>query len=245
MAELSPGRMPRHVAIIMDGNGRWAAARGLTRTAGHAAGEHSLFDAVEGAVDLGIEWMTVFAFSTENWTRGDQEVAFLMEFAQGLLTRRLPDVQRLGIRVRFIGDLEDERIPCRLKDQFAETAEVTKTNTGLNFVFAFNYGSRAEIARSARRIAAAVAENREALDTIDEEALSAHLDLPAMPDPDLIIRTSGEVRISNFLLWQAAYSELVFIPVLWPDFNREVLADCIAEYQARERRFGKADDRHA
>ena len=225
---------PTHVAIIMDGNGRWANARGLERTAGHAAGEAALFDTVEGALEQGVGWLTVYAFSTENWTRGDDEVAFLMGFNEALLMRRRDEVNDLDIRVRFAGDQLDPRIPDSVKERMAETVELTAGNTSMELVFGFNYGGRGEIARAAQRLA------DEGVTEVTEEALAAHLDIPDMPDVDLLIRTSGEHRISNFLLWKAAYAELVFTDVLWPDFDRTTLADCIAEYHTRHRRFGSA-----
>jgi undecaprenyl diphosphate synthase len=227
---------PLHVAIIMDGNGRWAGARGLERTAGHAAGEAALFDTVEGALDLGVGWLTVYAFSTENWARSEDEVSFLMGFNESLLLRRRDEVNDLGIRVRFVGDNEDERIPASVRDRMTETAALTSANTAMELVFAFNYGGRDEIVRAARRLVA----DGVTKDAIDLEAVAARLDIPEMPDVDLLIRTSGEHRISNFLLWKAAYAEMVFSEVLWPDFDRAVLAECLAEYRRRHRRFGGA-----
>jgi undecaprenyl diphosphate synthase len=232
--------VPRHVAIIMDGNGRWANARGLPRIAGHAAGESVLFDVIEGAVDLGIEWLTVFAFSTENWSRSPEEVEFLMHFNEDLLLRRRHDLDDLGVRVVFIGDRDDARVPGRLRQHIADTEALTADNSRLNLVFAFNYGSRLEIVEAARRLAARAAAGEIDAQLIDAAAVAAHLYLPEMPDPDLVIRSSGEQRVSNFLLWQSAYSEFVFPRTLWPDFNREQLAACVDEYRRRERRFGSA-----
>jgi len=240
MSDLDPSRIPHHVAIIMDGNGRWAHQRGLPRTAGHAAGEHSLFDVVHGALDLGIGWLTVYAFSTENWTRSADEVEFLMEFNDSLLRRRRDEIHDLGVRVHFVGLGDDPRVPERVRRRMAETEELTAGNQRMRLVFAFNYGSRAEIAAAARAAAAEVAAGTLAAADVDEATLAARLYLPDMPDPDLVIRTSGEMRMSNFLLWQAAYAELVFTEVLWPDFYRQQLVDCIGEYQGRERRFGSA-----
>jgi undecaprenyl diphosphate synthase len=239
---VDPERLPRHVAIILDGNGRWANARGLHRTAGHAQGEPALFDVVHGALELGLEWLTVFTFSTENWNRDADEVAFLMEFNVDLLERRRDELDDLGVRVVFVGDHDDARIPPAVLERMRIAEEQTAGNTRLTMVYAFNYGGRTEIAHAARRIAAAAASG--ALDPadVDEAAVTARLYLPEMPDPDLLIRTSGEQRISNFLLWQSAYTEFVFTPVLWPDFDRAELARCIAEYQARDRRFGGAID---
>jgi undecaprenyl diphosphate synthase len=228
--------VPHHIAIIMDGNGRWAGARGLERTAGHAAGEAALFDTVEGALELGVAWLTVYAFSTENWSRAPDEVAFLMGFNESLLLRRRHEVHDLGIRVRFIGDQADDRIPDSVKARMAETAALTAGNTAMELVFAFNYGGRDELARAARRL---ISDGVTAA-SVDAAALAARFDIPEMPDVDLLIRTSGEHRISNFLLWKAAYSELVFTEILWPDFDRSTLAACIDEYHRRHRRFGKA-----
>ena len=220
----------------MDGNGRWAKARGLERTAGHAAGEAALFDTVEGALEQGVGWLTVYAFSTENWSRSAEEVAFLMGFNEALLMRRRDEVNDLGIRVRFIGDQTDDRIPPSVKGRMSETAAMTAANSAMQLVFGFNYGGRGEIVRAARRLTEAGVPAA----AIDEGTLAAFLDIPEMPDVDLLIRTSGEHRISNFLLWKAAYAEMVFTEVLWPEFDRTTLAACIADYHARHRRFGTA-----
>ena len=242
MAELDRDAVPRHVGIIMDGNGRWANARGLHRTAGHAAGEPALFDVIEGALDIGLEWLTVFTFSTENWGRDPEEVQFLMEFNVDLLERRRDDLHELGVRLLFMGDLADPRVPDAVRTRMDAAEVLTTDNRALNMVYAFNYGGRAEIAAAARRIAIeAVADDIDP-DAVSVESLSRRMYLPEMPDPDLIIRTSGEQRTSNFLLWQAAYAELVFTPVLWPDFDRDELVRCIVEYQQRDRRYGGAVD---
>ena len=234
--------VPRHVAIIMDGNGRWANARGLHRTQGHARGEPALFDVVHGALEMGIEWLTVYTFSTENWSREEYEVSFLMDFNVDLLERRRDELNDLGVRVRFMGDLEDPRIPPVLLDRIADAEALTRDNTTMNMVFAFNYGGRSEIVDAMKRIAAKVADGQMTPDSIDLDTVASHLYIPEMPDPDVVIRTSGEQRTSNYLLWEAAYSEYVFTPVLWPDFDRSELARCVAEYQARDRRFGGAVD---
>ncbi|MDJ0792288.1 MAG: polyprenyl diphosphate synthase [Acidimicrobiia bacterium] len=242
VAHLDSVAPPRHVAIIMDGNGRWANARGLHRTQGHAAGEPALFDVVHGALDLGIEWLTVYTFSTENWSRDEYEVSFLMDFNVDLLERRRNELDDLGVRVKFMGDLSDERIPPVLLERIADAEELTKDNTRMTMVFAFNYGGRTEIIDAVRAIAEKVAAGAVEPAAIDAHTLAGHLYLPDMPDPDLVIRTSGEQRTSNYLLWEAAYSEYVFTPVLWPDFDRHELARCVQEYQERERRFGGAID---
>jgi undecaprenyl diphosphate synthase len=241
VADLDLRRLPRHVAIIMDGNGRWAQRRGLKRTDGHAAGEEALFDTVEGALDIGLSWMTVFAFSTENWRRPLDEVRFLMGFNERLLEKRRDELHERGVRVRFVGR-RGGRVPARVRRRIEETEELTRRNTTMTLAFAFNYGGRAELVDATRAVARDVAAGRLDPDRIDERVLRRHLYATDMPDPDLLVRTSGEYRISNFLLWQLAYSELVFTDVLWPDFRREHLVAAIAEYQRRERRFGAVDE---
>jgi undecaprenyl diphosphate synthase len=234
---LDPARIPAHVAIVMDGNGRWAQQRGLKRTDGHAAGEEALFDTVDGALDIGLAWLTVFAFSTENWRRPLDEVRFLMNFNERLLVARRDDLHERGVRVRFIGR-RTGRVPGRVRRRIEETEALTHANRRLTLTFAFNYGGRAELVDATRAIAREVAAGRINPDKIDERVLHRHLYAPDMPEPDLLVRTSGEFRISNYLLWQLAYSELVFTDVLWPDFRREHLVEAIAEYQKRDRRFG-------
>ncbi len=234
-------RGPRHVAIIMDGNGRWAAARDMPRTFGHAAGEEALFDVVHGALAAGVEWLTVYTFSTENWSRSDDEVAFLMGFKEDLLSRRRDELHELGVRVLFLGDRDDPRVSDRLRQQIRAAEELTADDTAMTMVFAFNYGSRAEIVGAARAIGFEVAAGSLDPESIDETVVAKRMGIPEMPDPDLVIRTSGEQRISNYLLWQAAYSEFIFTDTLWPDFRTEHLMECIEEYRARERRYGGAE----
>jgi undecaprenyl diphosphate synthase len=229
--------MPKHVAIVMDGNGRWAERRGLKRTEGHAAGEEALFDAVEGALEIGLQWMTVYAFSTENWRRPLDEVRFLMNFNERLLVARRDELNEKQVRVRFIGR-RTGRVPRRVLRRIEETEALTERNRKLTLTFAFNYGGRAELADAVRVIAQEAAAGRLDPSKIDERTLHRHLYAPDMPDPDLLVRTSGEHRISNYLLWQLAYSELIFTDVLWPDFRRQHLWDAIEEFQQRERRFG-------
>jgi undecaprenyl diphosphate synthase len=243
LAGLDPERVPRHVGLILDGNGRWANARGLPRTAGHAAGEAALFDTVEGALEIGIQWLTAYTFSTENWSRSEEEVEFLMWFNEDLLTRRRDDLHAQGVRMLFAGDMADPRIPDRNRKHMAEAAEMTADNTDLSLVFAFNYGSRREIVDAARAVAMKVAAGEMSPDEIEEGTLAASLYIPEMPDVDLIIRSSGEHRLSNFLLWQAAYAEFYFPGILWPDFDRQALLDAVLDYQGRDRRFGGAEDR--
>jgi undecaprenyl diphosphate synthase len=238
LSAVDPDRVPRHVGLILDGNGRWANARGLERTAGHAAGEAALFDTVEGAIELGIEWVTAFTFSTENWARSAEEVEFLMWFNEDLLLRRRDDLHAQGVRMLFAGDMGDPRIPDRNRKHMAEAEQKTKDNTELHLVFAFNYGSRREIVEAARTLAATT----DPAD-FDEEAFAGALYVPDMPNVDLIIRSSGEHRLSNFLLWQSAYAEFYFPGILWPDFDRHALVDAVVDYQGRDRRFGGAEDR--
>ncbi|HSL25888.1 MAG TPA: polyprenyl diphosphate synthase [Acidimicrobiia bacterium] len=242
LSSLDRARIPRHVGLILDGNGRWANARGLPRTAGHAAGEAALFDTVEGAIEIGIEWLTAFTFSTENWERDPEEVEFLMWFNEDLLTRRRDDLHRQGVRMWFAGDLDDPRVPDRNRRHMAEAAALTAGNQRLHLVFAFNYGSRRELADAARGIAQEVAAGRLDPVAVDEGVVARHLYVPDMPDLDLVIRSSGEHRLSNFLLWQAAYAEFAFPGILWPDFDRHHLLEAVVEYQGRERRFGGAVD---
>jgi undecaprenyl diphosphate synthase len=217
----------------MDGNGRWATQRGLPRTEGHAAGEAALMDAVEGGLELGIGWLTVYAFSTENWRRPADEVRYLMGFNESLLKRRRDELHDKGVRIRFAGR-SDWRVPRRVVRRMEESAELTAGNKKLTLTIAFNYGGRAELVDAVR----ALVEAGTKPEKIDEKAIRSHLYHPDQPDPDLVIRTSGEHRMSNFLLWQIAYSELVFTEVLWPDFRREDLFEAVAEFQRRERRYG-------
>ena len=238
--DLDPRRIPRHVAIVMDGNGRWAKRQGLKRTEGHAAGEEALFDTVEGALEIGLEWMTVYAFSTENWRRPIDEVRFLMRFNESLLLRRRDDLNERGVRVRFIGR-RGGRIPRRVIKHIDDTEALTAHNRRMTLTFAFNYGGRAELTDAVRAIGHEVAAKQLDPGKIDERTIARHLYAPDMPDPDLLVRTSGEYRISNYLLWQSAYSEFVFTDVLWPDFRRQHLFDAVIEFQQRERRFGAID----
>jgi undecaprenyl diphosphate synthase len=217
----------------MDGNGRWASQRGLPRTEGHAAGEVALLDTVEGALDIGVQWLTMFAFSTENWRRPADEVRYLMGFNESLLLRRRDELHEKGVRIRFAGR-RDWRVPRRVLRRMDESVALTAGNRRMTLTMAFNYGGRAEIVDAVRRL---VADGVPA-DRIDERALRGRLYHPEMPDPDLVVRTSGEYRISNFLLWEIAYSELVFTDVLWPDFRRQDLFAAVCEYQRRERRYG-------
>ncbi|HWC11106.1 MAG TPA: polyprenyl diphosphate synthase [Acidimicrobiales bacterium] len=233
MDEIDPTRIPNHVGIVMDGNGRWAGKRGLPRTAGHAAGEEALFATVEGALELGLGWLTVYAFSTENWKRPPDEVRYLMRYNESLLLRRRDELHERDVRIRFLGR-RDWRVPRRLIRRMDEALELTAANRTMTLTIAFNYGGRAEIVDAVRRL---VADGVRA-ERVDERAIRTRLYDPEMPDPELVVRTSGEFRVSNFLLWELAYSELVFSDALWPDFRREHLFEAVREYQRRDRRFG-------
>jgi undecaprenyl diphosphate synthase len=233
VADLEGGPLPSHVACVMDGNGRWAARRGLARTEGHAAGEAALLDAVEGALDLGIPWITMYAFSTENWRRPADEVRYLMGFNESLLLRRRDELHDKGVRIRFAGR-RDWRVPKRVLRRMDESTELTAGNRRCTLTMAFNYGGRAEIVDAVRRLV----DDGVPMEKVDEKAIRRRLYFPDQPDPDLVIRTSGEHRISNFLLWQLAYSELVFDDVLWPDFRRGHLFAAVRDFQQRHRRYG-------
>ena len=227
---------PAHIAIIMDGNGRWAKARGLPRLAGHRAGVEALRNTVRVAPDFGIEWLTVYAFSSENWSRPKSEVSDLMGLLKLFIRRDLAELHQAGVRVRVIGDRNG--LQPDIGSLLGEAESLTRLNTALNLVIAFNYGGRDEIVRAGRRIAEAVAAGELAADAVTHELFAEHLDTAGIPDPDLVIRTSGELRLSNFLLWQAAYSEFVFLPCYWPDFGRNDLAEAIRIYASRDRRYG-------
>jgi undecaprenyl diphosphate synthase len=221
------------VAVIMDGNGRWAKRRGLPVAAGHRAGTKALRRTVEAAIELGVHDLTVYAFSTENWSRPAAEVEALMEIFGETIERELHDLAEQGVRVRFIG--RRDRAPADLRRRMEAMEDRTELNSRLNLWIAFDYGGRAELVEATRRLVESGVDPRE----IDENLIAANLHAPELPDPDLLIRTSGEVRISNFLLWQLAYAELYVTPVLWPDFNRRHLFEAILDFQRRERRFGR------
>jgi len=228
--------LPAHVAIIMDGNGRWASARGLPRLEGHRRGVEALRRTVRNAIDLGIDYLTVYSFSSENWRRPAEEVSDLMGLLKRFIRNDLADLHKINVRVRVIGSRV--RLSPEIRALLVEAENLTRENTGLTLVVAFNYGSRDEILQAAAKLAAEVASGRLAPDDVNEAALAARLDTAGVPDPDLVIRTSGEQRLSNFLLWQAAYAELVFTPVLWPDFDKAAFEAALAEYRSRERRYG-------
>jgi undecaprenyl diphosphate synthase len=228
--------VPRHIAIIMDGNGRWAAARGLPRSMGHRAGVDAVRRTVEACIARGVRHLTIYSFSSENWTRPKDEIDFLMGLMKRFIRRDLADLHKNNVRVLIIG--ERDNIDPEVLALIAEAEELTASNTTLDLVIAFNYGSRGEIAAAAQRLAREAVEGRIAPEDITPEHISERLDTRGLPDPDLLIRTSGEVRVSNFLLWQCAYAEMIFLDVNWPDFSREHLDAAIATYQARDRRYG-------
>jgi undecaprenyl diphosphate synthase len=227
---------PTHVAIIMDGNGRWAKARGFPRVAGHRAGVEALRRTVRAAPELGIRWLTVYAFSSENWSRPTSEVNDLMGLLKLFIRRDLAELHHAGVRVRIIGDRAT--LTSDIRALLEEAEALTKSNEGLNLVVAFNYGGRDEIVRAARALAIAVKKGELEPEAITAQSFADVLDTGDMPDPDLLIRTSGELRLSNFLLWQLAYAELVFLPCYWPDFSEEHLGEALAQFAARERRYG-------
>lgn len=232
----SPRAVPRHVAIIMDGNGRWAASRGLPRGEGHRRGVEALRKVVRGAGELGISYLTIFSFSSENWSRPASEIGDLFGLLKRFIRNDLAELHRDGVKVTVIGEragLEPD-IVALLK----EAEDLTRANTSMTLVVAFNYGSRQEIARASQRLAEEVAAGKRDPATITAELIESRLDTAGIPDPDLIIRTSGEQRLSNFLMWQAAYSEFVFVPAHWPDFDKAALQQAIDEYARRDRRFG-------
>jgi undecaprenyl diphosphate synthase len=230
--------VPNHVAIVMDGNGRWAKDRGLPRTAGHEAGEAALFDVVEGAIEVGVKWVSAYAFSTENWRRSPDEVRFLMGFNRDVIRRRRDEMHELGVRVRWAG--RRPRLWKSVIAELEEAEELTRRNKVCTLTMCVNYGGRAEIADAARLLAHDVAAGRVNPDKVDERVLARYLDEPDMPDVDLFMRTSGEQRTSNFLLWQSAYAELLFVPELWPDVDRRVLWRACESYARRDRRYGGA-----
>jgi undecaprenyl diphosphate synthase len=228
--------VPAHVAIIMDGNGRWAQMRGLPRAEGHRKGLEALRRTVHNAADLGIRYLTVFSFSTENWRRPPTEVSFLMGLMKRFVEKDLAELHAANVRVRIIGNRET--IGADIRQLITHAEEVTRDNQRMELLIAFNYGSRDELTRVARALASDVAKGLLDPAAVDEHAIASRLDTAGLPEPDLVIRTSGESRISNFLLWQAAYAEFVFTPVLWPDFDKRALEDALVAYSGRERKFG-------
>ena len=232
--------LPQHVAIIMDGNGRWANGRGLKRILGHRKGVEAVRCAVDAASSSGVRFLTLFAFSSENWKRPREEVDGIMDLILIFIQRELDNYHRKNMRFQMIGVRDG--VGTKVLEALQRAEDLTRNNTGLHVVVALNYGSRGEIAGAARALARQVLEGTITVEDIDEDAVTGSLDTAGLPDPDLIIRTSGEQRLSNFLLWQAAYAELVFLPCHWPDFSRQMFTDALAEYARRNRRFGKVDE---
>ena len=227
---------PRHIAIIMDGNGRWAKIRGLPRVMGHSSGVEAVRRTVKAAIELQIPYLTLYSFSSENWSRPAAEISELLGLMKRFIRRDLAELHKYNVRIHVIG--ERDNIEPELRGMILETEQLTAANTGLCLIIAFNYGSRTEITSAARKLCKRALDGEIGIDEITAEALSSELDTDGIPDPDLLIRTSGESRLSNFLLWQCAYAELVFIPEYWPDFSRDLLQGAIEEYANRERRFG-------
>ena len=229
-------RIPRHIAIIMDGNGRWAKKKGAMRIFGHRHAIQAVKDAIEGAENLGVEYLTLFSFSTENWSRPQEEVNALMELLVKTITDEVPMMMKNNIRLQSIGDINS--LPKSAYEKLAEAKNTTSKNTGLTVILALSYSGQWELTQAARHIAQKVSEGKLKLEDITQQVMADHLETRGIPDPELMIRTSGEYRLSNFLLWQLAYTELYFTPVLWPDFRREHLIAAIQDFQKRERRFG-------
>lgn len=238
--QIQADRIPQHVAIIMDGNGRWAKRQGLARMFGHRQGVETVHRITEAAAELGISYMTLYAFSTENWNRPKEEVDALMALLVDTIAKETPTLMKNNIRLQTIGDLR--RLPQITRERFVACIEETSVNTGLTLVIALSYSARWELIQAARKIATAVKDGNLLVEDINEEIISGYLTTSDMPDPDLLIRTSGELRISNFLLWQLAYSELYFTNCLWPEFTTEEFYRAIVDYQSRERRFGKTSE---
>lgn len=236
-------KIPTHIGLIMDGNGRWANARGLPRTEGHRAGERVLLDTVAGAVEAGVPYVSAYAFSTENWSRPPSEVKFLMGYSRDVIRRNAETLNSWNVRVRWIG--RRQRLWKSVLKEIERAEELTKNNTGTTLTLAINYGGRAEIADAARSLAQEVEQGKRKASSINEKAFARHLYAPDIPDIDLLIRTSGESRVSNFMLWQLAYAEIMVVPQPWPDFGREALWDAMRAFQNRDRRFGGAVDQPA
>lgn len=236
-----PAAQPQHVAIIMDGNGRWAAERGLPRALGHRSGVEAVRRTVKAAIALGIPYLTLYCFSSENWSRPAEEVDDLMGLMRRFIRGDLAELHQNNVRILVIG--ERDNVDPEMLALIDEAVDLTSENTRLNLVIAFNYGARAEIVRAAQRLAVAVREGKLDPEAITAETIEGALNTAGIPDPDVLIRTSGEMRLSNFLLWQSAYAELVFLDAYWPDFGHELLAEALAQYQARERRFGGLSQR--
>tara|TARA_B110000003_G_scaffold47149_1_gene45518 strand:+ start:1279 stop:2025 length:747 start_codon:yes stop_codon:yes gene_type:complete len=240
LKKINPNRIPKHIAVVMDGNGRWAKKHGYLRAIGHKSGVKAVREIVQASDDIGVKYLTLYTFSTENWNRPKLEVNALMELMIDSLTKELDGFQKNNVKIVTIGDLS--LLPSRCKKKFADVVEKTSKNNGLNLIFALSYSSRLEIISAVKSITTQVLNKEIKLEDIDSDVIDKHLYTSSIPDPDLLIRTSGEQRISNFLLWQVAYSELHFTPVLWPDFKKADLFTAVIDYQQRERRFGKTSE---
>lgn len=236
IAEIDARQIPAHVAIIMDGNGRWAESRGKQRSAGHRQGVEAVREAIEGALDTGVKFLTLYAFSSENWNRPAEEIKDLMGLLKLYLRREVKTMHKQNVRLRVIG--RRDRLSGEIQKMIGKAEELTKDNDRMTLVIALSYGSRDEIVEAARDLACKVARGEVSADAINEEQFEQRLTTVGLPDPDLIIRTSGEQRLSNFLLWQAAYAEFLFLDLFWPDFTKEVFSDAVSEFQRRERRYG-------
>jgi len=236
--KLNAKQIPNHVAVVMDGNGRWAKERGMPRTAGHEAGEASLLDMVHGAIEIGVKELSAYAFSTENWRRSPEEVKFLMGFNRDVIRRRRDEMNDLGVKIRWVG--REQKLWSSVLNELIEAEELTKSNKVLTLNMCVNYGGRAEIVDAVAEIAQAIKSKKVKAESITEKSFSKYLYSPQMSDVDLFLRSSGEQRTSNFLMWQSAYAEMVFLDVLWPDADRRTLWKAIEIYAERERRFGKA-----
>lgn len=236
LSTLDTDALPRHIAIIMDGNGRWAKKQGKPRLFGHKAGVASVREMIASCVELEIPYLTIYSFSSENWSRPEDEVSGIMKLFVEVLSREVVNLNKQNVSVKIIGDIDD--LPEVTKNAFAECVQSTAANTGLTLVVALNYGARQDIVRATQSIAADVAADALQVDSITPELISSRLSTAGIPDPDFMIRTSGETRLSNYLLFETAYTELYFTDILWPDFNRDALLDALLSYQGRERRFG-------
>ena len=238
--KIQPDLIPNHIAVVMDGNGRWAKERGLPRTAGHEAGEASLMDCIYGSLELGVNWLSAYAFSTENWRRSPEEVRFLMNFNRDVIRRRRDEMNDMGVRIRWAG--RRTKLWRSVIEELETCEKLTAKNSKLTVTMCVNYGGRAEIVDAVSAIAQQVADGKIDPKRVTEKTIKKYLDEPDMPDVDLFVRSSGEQRLSNFLLWQIAYAELYFTDILWPDFKEDDLYEAIISYQKRERRFGKTSE---
>ncbi len=236
-SEIDKNKVPKHIAIIMDGNGRWAQSQGQDRTFGHQNGVESVREAIKGCLEIGVKYLTLYAFSTENWNRPKEEVDFLMNLLVEAIVGETPELLKNDIRLETIGAIDE--LPAVSYEHLLQAKKDTEHCQSLTLILALNYGSKKEVSQAAKSIAQAVLQNQLKLEDIDENCMAAHLYTKDFPDPEIMIRTSNEMRISNFLTWQLAYAEFFFLPIFWPDFKREHLWECVRDFQHRERRFGK------